>query len=361
MFFFCPGWWHSTYVEEPDDEANANAAGEAEAEAGAPCRLINGTAVAKDIRAEVRGEVDALYAAHGVRPGLAVVLVGSRADSQAYVRMKKKACMEVGIVDVGSEFPAHVDQHTLLEKIAELNADPRVHGILVQLPLPAHIDEETVLYSILPEKDVDGLHPFNTAQLASTRTHGGGKKDGSAFGKDADFSVACTPQGCIELLDRAGVAIRGANAVVVGRSNIVGIPSAMLLMQRDATVTIVHSKTKNAAAVCREADIVIAAMGRPGVVDASWIKPGAAVIDVGINSVADTSKKRGYRLVGDVDFAAVKEVAGHLTPVPGGVGPMTIAMLLRNTLNAAKRHHEPADHEKRRLLSEDDRDRGPGV
>ena len=213
--------------------------------------------------------------------------------------------------------------------------DPLVHGILVQLPIPPHISEENVLHRIHPSKDVDGLHPLNVAQLARTGTHAPGR---STFAFDAlDFHVSCTPQGCIELLDRSGVTIEGKNAVVLGRSNIVGIPVSLLLMQRNATVTIAHSRTKNIEEVVRNADIVVAAVGRAEMVKGSWIKKGAAVIDVGINAVNDTTKKAGFRLVGDVDYAGCKENAGCITPVPGGVGPMTIAMLLRNTVNGARR------------------------
>jgi 5,10-methylene-tetrahydrofolate dehydrogenase/methenyl tetrahydrofolate cyclohydrolase len=215
------------------------------------------------------------------------------------------------------------------------HTDPKVNGILVQLPLPPHINENAVIHRITQEKDVDGLHPLNVAQLANTKTHAPGR---STWSFDSiDFHVSCTPQGCIELLDRYGVSIEGKEAVVIGRSNIVGIPVAMLLMQRNATVTIAHSRTKDIEGVVRRADIVIAAVGRAEMVKGSWIKPGAVVIDVGINSVDDPSDKRGYRLVGDADFTGCKEVASKITPVPGGVGPMTIAMLLRNTVNGARR------------------------
>jgi 5,10-methylene-tetrahydrofolate dehydrogenase/methenyl tetrahydrofolate cyclohydrolase len=207
--------------------------------------------------------------------------------------------------------------------VAELNANPEVHGILVQLPLPKHLAEEPVLRAIGIEKDVDGFHPINIGRLAMK-----GRKP---------MAVPCTPAGCIELLDRYGIEIEGKEAVVLGRSNIVGLPVAMLLLHRNATITICHSRTQDLAGTCRRADILIAAVGRPEMVKGDWVKPGAAVIDVGINRVDDPAAKRGYRLVGDVDFEEVNEVAGYLTPVPGGVGPMTIAMLLRNTLTAAKR------------------------
>ena len=217
--------------------------------------------------------------------------------------------------------------------VNELNNDSQVHGILVQLPLPPHIDEALILRSIHPSKDVDGLHPLNVAALANTKTHAPGR--GSWSFTDLDFHVSCTPQGCIELLDRSGVVIEGEDAVVIGRSNMVGVPVSLLLMQRNATVTIAHSRTQNIEEVVRRADIVVAAVGRSEMVKASWIKPGAVVIDVGINSISDPTKKSGSRLVGDVDFTACREVASMITPVPGGVGPMTIAMLLRNTVSSA--------------------------
>lgn len=220
-----------------------------------------------------------------------------------------------------------------------LNSNPEVHGILVQLPLPPHIDEAAVLSRISQEKDVDGLHPLNMAQLSNTKTHAPGRSSWGDFGS-LGFHVACTPQGCIELLDRSGVVIEGKEAVVLGRSNIVGIPVALLLMQRNATVTIAHSRTQDLENVIRRADIVVAAVGRACMVKGSWLKPGAVVVDVGINSVDDATDKRGYRLVGDVDFESAKDVASLITPVPGGVGPMTIAMLLRNTVNACRRRME---------------------
>jgi len=297
--------------------------------------LIDGNATAAQIRVELKATVEEMQATLGVTPGLAVILIGERRDSATYVRAKKKACAEVGIASFGFDYPATITQEELLAKIDELNADPLVNGILVQLPIPPHIDEAAVLHRILPEKDVDGLHPLNVAQLANTKTHAPGR---SAWSFDTiGFHVSCTPQGCIELLDRYNVPIEGKNAVVLGRSNIVGIPVAMLLMQRNATVTIAHSRTKDIEKVVGAADIVVAAVGRAEMVKGSWLKPGAVVVDVGINSVDDATKKTGYRLVGDVHFDSAKEVASMITPVPGGVGPMTIAMLLRNTVNGTKR------------------------
>jgi 5,10-methylene-tetrahydrofolate dehydrogenase/methenyl tetrahydrofolate cyclohydrolase len=285
--------------------------------------IIDGKAIAAAIREEIRQEVEALEATSGHTPGLATVLVGGRRDSQTYVRMKKRACEEVGIVSFGRELPEDVSQETLLQVVADLNADPRVHGILVQLPLPGHIDDEDILGAISIEKDVDGFHPLNIGRLSMKR-------------RDPLF-VPCTPKGCIELLDRSGVVIEGRNAVVLGRSNIVGLPVAMLLLHRNATVTICHSRTADLPAVVRTADILVAAVGRAEMVRGDWLKPGATVIDVGVNAVEDASRERGYRLVGDVCYEEAQEVAGAITPVPGGVGPMTIAMLLRNTLDGARR------------------------
>ncbi|HEY75026.1 MAG TPA: bifunctional methylenetetrahydrofolate dehydrogenase/methenyltetrahydrofolate cyclohydrolase FolD [Thermoflexia bacterium] len=285
--------------------------------------LIDGKATAAQIHEEIKAEVERLKAEHGVVPGLATVLVGENPASQFYVRSKRKRCSEVGIRSFGYELPETASQEEVEGLVAELNANPEVHGILVQLPLPKHLDEERVLAAISIEKDVDGFHPVNIGRLAMK-------------GREPMF-VPCTPAGCIELLDRYGIEIEGKEAVVLGRSNIVGLPVAMLLLHRNATITICHSRTKDLPAVCRRADILIAAVGRPKMVKADWIKPGAAVIDVGINRVEDPTAKKGYRIVGDVDFEAAKEVAGYITPVPGGVGPMTIAMLLKNTLTSAKR------------------------
>ena len=298
---------------------------------------INGKEIASRIRSEIKVAVSELKATTGKVPGLAVILVGERRDSQTYVRMKKKACEECGINSYGYDYASDVAMETLLAKIAQLNDDDAVHGILVQLPLPAHIDEDAVLNSIDPKKDVDGLHPLNTAALCSTSTHVGSAKIDWLDFATIPFHIACTPQGCIELLDRSGVSLKGKNAVVVGRSNLVGLPVAMLLMHRDATVTIVHSKTVDVPGVIGKADVVVAAVGRAEMIKGSWIKDGAVVVDVGINSVDDATTKRGYRLVGDVEYDAAKEKASLITPVPGGVGPMTIAMLLRNTLNSCKR------------------------
>lgn len=294
---------------------------------------IDGKAIASKIRVELKEKVAQMSSS----PGLAVILVGARRDSQTYVRMKKKACEEVGIASFGFDYPDTVAEEDLLQKVNELNGDERVHGILVQLPLPSHINESKVIEAVHPTKDVDGLHPLNTASLCSTGTHIGVERLNWTDMSTVPFHIPCTPQGCIELLDRSGVELKGKNAVVIGRSNLVGLPVAMLLMHRNATVTIVHSKTIDAPGIVSKADVIVAAVGRANMVKKDWIKEGAAVIDVGINSVDDASTKRGYRLVGDVDYKAAKEVAGKITPVPGGVGPMTIAMLLRNTINSCVR------------------------
>jgi methylenetetrahydrofolate dehydrogenase (NADP+)/methenyltetrahydrofolate cyclohydrolase len=344
-------------------------------------KMIDGEATSNAIHQEVATEVENLKTEHGVVPGLATVLVGENPASQAYVRSKQKRCGEVGIQSFGHHLPENATQEEVEALVAKLNDDPKVHGILVQLPLPKHLNEERVLRAVGLDKDVDGFHPINIGRLAMK-----GRKP---------MFVPCTPAGCIELLDRYGIDIEGKEAVVLGRSNIVGLPVSMLLLHRNATITICHSRTKDLAATCSAADILIAAVGRPEMVKGDWVKPGAAVIDVGINRVwvehaadrewtcaatgetfvahrADESEKGGrrnmgaycvthdkaylkdeipadvqdcemislfrkYKLVGDVDFDQVKEVAGYLTPVPGGVGPMTIAMLLQNTLTSAKR------------------------
>ncbi|ERN02178.1 hypothetical protein AMTRI_Chr02g223090 [Amborella trichopoda] len=285
--------------------------------------LIDGKAIANTIRKEIASEVSYLSQKYGKVPGLAVVIVGNRKDSQSYVKMKRKACAEVGIKSFDTDLPEDVSEEEVIRKVHEFNADPDVHGILVQLPLPNHINEEKVLSEISIEKDVDGFHPLNIGKLAMK-------------GREPLF-LPCTPKGCLELLSRSGVSVKNKKAVVVGRSNIVGLPVALLLLKADATVTIVHSRTHNPESIIREADIVIAAAGQAMMIKGDWIKPGAAVIDVGTNSVDDPTKKSGYRLVGDVDFEQAKRVAGWLTPVPGGVGPMTVAMLLKNTLEGAKR------------------------
>ncbi len=285
-------------------------------------QLIDGKAAAEKIRAEVKAGVEARVASGKSVPGLATVLVGDNPASHVYVRSKRKACAEAGIESFGIELPATATQEEVEKVVRDLNADPKVNGILVQLPLPGHLDEEKVLSAISIEKDVDGFHPINIGRLAQK-------------GREPLF-VPCTPAGSIYLVKQIMPSLRGANAVVLGRSNIVGMPVALLLVREDATVTICHSRTKDLASVVRQADILIAAVGRAEMVRGDWVKPGAIVIDVGINRVEDASLPKGYKLVGDVAFDEVKEVAGHITPVPGGVGPMTIAMLLQNTLRGAE-------------------------
>jgi methylenetetrahydrofolate dehydrogenase (NADP+)/methenyltetrahydrofolate cyclohydrolase len=284
--------------------------------------IIDGRAVADRLQAEVAEKAKKMAAEHNVRPGLATVLVGDNPASQSYVRMKGKACQELGLESFGYTLPATAAQEEVEGLVRQLNADPKVHGILVQLPLPKHLNEERILEAIGLNKDVDGFHPVNIGRLAMK-------------GREPLF-IPCTPHGVIVLLEEAGVQFDGANAVVLGRSNIVGMPAALLLIHRNATVTVCHSRTKDLPAVCRSADVLVAAVGRAQMVKRDWVKPGAVVIDVGTNRVDDPTAKRGYRLVGDVDFEEVKEVAGAITPVPGGVGPMTIAMLMKNTLRGAE-------------------------
>jgi len=296
-------------------------------------QLIDGTAIAQKVRDEVKEKVAKRIAAGKSQPGLATVLVGERIDSATYVSMKQKACADLGMTSFHHPLPADISQEALEKLIKELNADPKVSGILVQLPLPAHLDEERILQLVSIEKDVDGFSPINLGRLAQK-------------GREPLF-VPCTPYGCIYLLKEAGVKIDGANAVVLGRSNIVGMPAALLLVKENATVTVTHSRTKDIPAILRQADIVVAAIGRAEMVRGDWVKPGAAIIDVGINGIpmlnpdgspviSQKTGKPRQKLVGDVNFEEAKEVAGFITPVPGGVGPMTIAMLMANTLRAAE-------------------------
>lgn len=287
--------------------------------------LIDGKAIAADVRADVARDVAALRE-RGVVPGLTVVLIGDDKASATYVGAKEKASREAGMAGGTIRLPADTTQAALLALIEQLNGDAAVHGILVQMPLPTHIDPDTVIRHILPDKDVDGFHPENVGKLLVGHTDG---------------FVSCTPAGVIEMLLRSGVDTRGADVVVVGRSNIVGKPMAALLVQAraggDATVTMCHSRTKDLASHTRRADILIVAAGRAEMITGDMIKPGAVVIDVGMNSVPDATRAKGTRLCGDVHFASAVEVASRITPVPGGVGPMTIAMLLRNTVRAAER------------------------
>lgn len=281
--------------------------------------LIDGKAFAADLRRKVAGDVAILKRDHGVTPGLAVVLVGEDPASQVYVRNKGRQSVEAGLASFEHKLPADTPEADLLALVARLNADPAVHGILVQLPLPAHMNADRVIAAIEPAKDVDGFHAVNAGRLAT--------------GQDA--LTPCTPLGCLFLLQDRFESLAGLDAVVVGRSNIVGKPMAQLLLRESCTVTIAHSRTRDLPDVCRRADILIAAVGRPQMITGDWIKPGACVIDVGINRIAKPDG--GSRLVGDVDFESAAAVAGAITPVPGGVGPMTIACLLTNTLTACRR------------------------
>lgn len=285
-------------------------------------KIIDGKATAAEVRQKVAEDVAEMVADGKPNPGLATVLVGEDAPSQVYVRSKIRACEKAGIESFGYQLPVTATQQEVEGLVNDLNADPRVNGILVQLPLPDGLNEEKVLQAIDLEKDVDGFHPINIGRLAQK-------------GRESLF-VPCTPSGIMYLLGKTGISLEGTEAVVLGRSNIVGMPVALLLVKSNATVTICHSRTKDLPATVREADVLIAAVGRPEMVRGDWVKPGAVVIDVGINRVDDPTRKKGYRLVGDVCYDEVKEVAGAITPVPGGVGPMTIAMLLANTVRAAK-------------------------
>ena len=290
-----------------------------------PAKIISGKDIARTIRDELNEQVAEL-ASEGLVPGLATVLAGDDPASRLYVGMKNRAAAEAGIHSRQVTLSAETTEEELLELIAELNADPAIHGILVQLPLPRQIDESKVLLAIDPEKDVDGFHPVNVGRLATG---------------DLNVLAPCTPRGVIEMLLRSGVDPSGKHVVVVGRSNIVGKPMALLLLRRapggNATVSVAHSRTADLGALTRTADVLIVAVGRPNTVTREMVKPGVTVIDVGTNRVDDPTRERGYRVVGDVDFEGVSEVAAAITPVPGGVGPMTIAMLLANTVEAAIR------------------------
>lgn len=276
--------------------------------------IIDGKAISAAVRAELKSETEALIASTGVRPGLAVIIVGEDPASQVYVRNKRRACDEIGYYSESYELPANTTQEELNALVDKLNADPHIHGILCQLPLPKHLDENQVILRIDPKKDVDAFHPYNVGKIMI-----------------GDYSfLPCTPAGVMVLLERSGIEVAGKECVVVGRSNIVGKPQAMLLLHANGTVTICHSRTRNLAEVCRRADILIAAIGKPEFFTADMVKEGAVVIDVGMNRKADG------KLCGDVDFASVAPKASYITPVPGGVGPMTITMLMKNTLTAAK-------------------------
>ncbi len=287
-------------------------------------KILDGKVIAEELRAEIRARVLAL-AARNVVPGLGVLLVGDNPASRSYVTAKEKACAELGIYSKEVLLPAAATRGDILREVDRFNADPRIHGILVQLPLPDSSIEQEVIERIVPEKDVDGFHPVNVGRMV--------------LGLPA--FLPCTPHGILQMLKRSGVSLDGAHVVVVGRSNIVGRPVANLLSLKNAmgnaTVTLCHTRTRDIGQYTRQADVIIAAAGRPGTITADMVRPGAVVVDVGVNRVADATKKSGYRLVGDVDYAAVAEKASAITPVPGGVGPMTITMLMFNTVEAAER------------------------
>jgi methylenetetrahydrofolate dehydrogenase (NADP+)/methenyltetrahydrofolate cyclohydrolase len=284
--------------------------------------IIDGKLLAKNLRGEIAAGVAALKAEKGIVPGLAVILVGENPASVSYVTAKEKACEEAGMLSREIRMAADIEERELLEKIAELNADPAIHGILVQLPLPKGFDEKKVIDSIAPEKDVDGFTPVNVGKMLI------GEK----------CFLPCTPHGIIKLIEFSGMDLKGKHAVVIGRSNIVGKPVAVLLSRKEtnATVTLCHTGTPDIAAFTRQADVVVVAAGRPGTLTGDMLKSGAVVIDVGVNRIADETKPKGFRLVGDADFESCAAVAGAITPVPGGVGPMTITMLLWNTLESAR-------------------------
>ena len=277
-------------------------------------KIIDGKAISAQMRAEIKEQTAQFVAKHGIRPGLAVIIVGDNAASQVYVRNKRRACEEVGFYSEAYELPAATTQDELNALVDKLNADDNIHGILCQLPLPSHLDENQVILRIRPDKDVDAFHPFNVGKIMI-----------------GDYSfLPCTPAGVMALLERSGIDVAGKECVVVGRSNIVGKPQAMLLLHKHGTVTVCHSRTRNLSEICRRADVLVAAIGKADFFTADMIKEGAVVIDVGMNRRADG------KLTGDVDFASVEPKASYITPVPGGVGPMTITMLMQNTLTAAR-------------------------
>ena len=288
-----------------------------------PAKIIDGRPIAKRIQSEIASAVADFQAETGAAPGLGVVLVGDDSASAMYVRMKRRACERAGLQSQARILPSSATQAEVEDTVRDYNADPSIHGILVQLPMPAHIDEESVLNEISLAKDVDGIHPMNIGRLGMR-------------GREPTFTPA-TPTGVMRLIEETGESIEGKQAVVIGRSNIVGLPLALMLTNANATVTICHSRTRDLPATVRRADIVVAAVGRPEYVKGDWLKPGAVVIDVGSNSLSDPESEKGYRYVGDVELESAQAIAGHITKVPGGVGPMTITMLLANTLKAARR------------------------
>tara|TARA_B100000674_G_C37870388_1_gene929191 strand:+ start:313 stop:1173 length:861 start_codon:yes stop_codon:yes gene_type:complete len=283
-------------------------------------KILDGKYISCQIKNELKRKVEDLKKI-GKHPGLGIILVGERKDSETYVRMKKKACDEVGIVNYDVHLDESESEERIIEEVHKMNQNKNIHGILVQLPLPKHVNEERVIKCVNLEKDVDGFHPHNIGNLALKRLN--------------NLMVPCTPEGCIEILDRYKIEIEGRNVVIVGRSNIVGMPLSLLFLHRNATVTICHSKTRNMKEVTKRADILVAACGRAEMIKSDYVKESCVIVDVGINSIDDSSRKSGYRLVGDVDFEDVKEKCEAITPVPGGIGPMTIAMLLKHTVDLA--------------------------
>ena len=284
--------------------------------------LLDGKKASQSIKESLKTEVNELINKN-IRPGLGIILVGERKDSHTYVKMKKNACNEVNIYNHDIILPENVDEETLIIMINDMNKNNDIHGILIQLPLPPHINEERILSQVKLIKDVDGFHPENIGKLALKRLE--------------DICVPCTPDGCLQILDYYNIPIAGKHCVIIGRSNIVGMPLSLLLLHRNATVTICHSRTKDLPEQVKRADIVFAACGKTQMIKKDWVKKDAVVVDIGINAVDDSSKKSGYKLVGDVDFNEVKDVCSAITPVPGGIGPMTIAMLLEHTVKACKR------------------------
>ncbi|XP_054716650.1 C-1-tetrahydrofolate synthase, cytoplasmic-like [Uloborus diversus] len=288
--------------------------------------ILSGRELSKTIQKELQDEIKSIKEEFpNFNPVLAIVQVGAREDSNVYIRMKKKIANDVGVSTKHVQFPRTITQKELLEEVQKLNEDPLIHGVLVQLPLDTDtpIDANLITNAVSPSKDVDGIHDENAGKLCHGLLEG--------------FFIACTPMGCLELIKKSGVEIKGSRAVVIGRSKIVGTPMAQLLIWHHATVTVCHSRTKDLKSVVREADIIVAAVGQAKMVKKDWVKPGAVVIDCGINSIPDSTKASGSRLVGDVDYDEVKDVASYITPVPGGVGPMTVIMLVKNTVIAAKR------------------------
>jgi len=285
--------------------------------------ILDGTAIANRLRAQIADDITKFKNQYGYAPGLGAILAGDDPASAQYVRMKRRACDAIGMVSAAHTMTADSTQEEVEQAVKALNDDPLIHGILVQLPLPKQIDEESVLRLVSLEKDVDGFHPVNIGMLAMK-------------GREPSFTPA-TPTGCMVLLEEAGAKIEGSNAVVIGRSNIVGLPVSMMLLRANATVTICHSRTQDIPSIVRQADIVIAAIGKPEFVKGSWLKPGAVVIDVGTNQINDPTSEKGYKFVGDVEFESAKEVASAISKVPGGVGPLTITMLMQNTVKAAWR------------------------